>query len=197
MGAAPREQEVPAAATRARRSSLVGERQAPLRALYAESPHEARTRKTARTTSSEIPATDPFHGEVEVGSGYGTSLRYGLDRYIGGLHDAPNPGDLLCAALAACQDGAIRMIANLLQVELTALEVTVTGELDVRGCLGVDPGVRVGFEALDCRVDLAAADGSDPKRLEALVAAAERFCVNLDTLRGGIEVSASANVEVS
>lgn len=46
-------------------------------------------------------------------------------------------------------------------------------------------------------MDLAAADGSDPKRLEALVAAAERFCVNLDTLRGGIEVSASANVEVS
>ena len=196
MGAAPGEQEVQATSTRMRRS-LVGERQAPLRTLYAESPQQARTRKMARTTSVEIPATDPFHGEVEVGSGYGTSVRYGLDRYIGGLHDAPNPGDLLCAALAACQDGAIRMIANLLQVELTALEVKVTGELDVRGCLGLDPGARVGFEALDCQVDLAAVDGSDPKRLEALVAAAERFCVNLDTLRAGIEVNTSANVEVS
>ncbi len=196
MGTAPREQEVRAASTRMRRS-LVGERQAPLRDLYAESPQQARTRKTARTTSVEISATDPFHGEVEVGSGYGTSLRFGLDRYIGGLHDAPNPGDLLCAALAACQDGAIRMIANLLQIELTALEVTVTGELDVRGCLGIDPGVRVGFEELDCQVDLAAAEGSDPKRLEALIAAAERFCINLDTLRGKIEVNTSANVEVS
>ena len=141
--------------------------------------------------SVEVPATDPFHGEVEVGSGYGTSLRYGLDRYIGGLHDAPSPGDLLCAALAACADGAIRMIANLLEVELTELEVEVTGELDVRGCLGADPDVRVGFEALDCRVGLAAVDGSDPRRLKALVTAAERFCVNLDTLRGGIEVNTS------
>jgi uncharacterized OsmC-like protein len=110
---------------------------------------------------------------------------------VGGLHDAPNPGDLLCAALAACQDGTIRMIANQLGVELNRLEVEVTGELDVRGCLGIDRGVRVGFEALQCEVELTAADGTDPRRLQALLTAAERFCVNLDTLRAGIEVNTS------
>jgi uncharacterized OsmC-like protein len=179
-----------------RRDSIVVERQAPLRALYAESPQEALTRKSARTSAASVPASDPFHGEVEVGQGYGASLRFGLDRYIGGMHDAPNPGDLLCAALAACEDGTIRMIANLLGVELTELEVEVSGELDVRGCLGVDPDVRVGFEALECKVHLAAVEGTDPRRLEALVAAAERFCVNLDTLRGGIEVTTTADPTV-
>jgi uncharacterized OsmC-like protein len=171
------------------RESIVAERQAPLRALFAESPQEARTRKAARTSSLRVATTDPFHGEVEVGSGYDAWLRFGLDRYVGGLHDAPNPGDLLCAALAACQDGAIRMLANLLEVELTELEVEVTGELDVRGCLGVDPGVRVGFEALECSVRLRAVPETEPRRVEALLAAAEQFCVNLDTLRGGIEVT--------
>jgi uncharacterized OsmC-like protein len=175
------------------RGSIVAQRQASLRALYAERPAEALTRKSARTTSAEVAANDPFHGEVEVGSGYGATLRFGLDRSIGGLHDAPNPGDLLCAALAACQDGAIRMIADLLGVELTRLEVEVSGALDVRGCLGADADVRVGFEALKSEVRLRATEGTDPKRMEALVTAGERFCVNLDTLRGGAEVATVAD----
>jgi uncharacterized OsmC-like protein len=178
------------------RGSVVAERQAPLRVRYAQDPQAALTRKTARTSAARVAASDPFHGEVEIGHGYGTSLRFGLDRHVGGLHDAPNPGDLLCAALAACEDGAVRMIANLLGVELTDLEVEVHGELDVRGCLGAEPDVRVGFEALECTVRLAAVEGTDPKRLEALLGAAERFCVNLDTLRGGIEVKPVADVDL-
>ena len=122
--------------------SIVSVRQAPLRRLYADHPREALTSKKARTSAARVPASDPFHGEVEIGEGHGTSLRFGLDRHVGGLHDAPNPGDLLCAALAACADGAIRMVADLLAVRLTALEVEVCGELDVRGCLGAGRDVR-------------------------------------------------------
>ena len=177
--------------------SVVAERQAPLRALYADSPPDALSRKSARTSSEDPAAGDPFHGQVEVGRGYGVALRFGLDRQIGGLHDAPNPGDLLCAALAACEDGAIRMIANLLGIELDLLEVEVSGELDVRGCLGADPDVRVGFEALECEVRMVAAPGTHPRQLRALLNAAERFCVNLDTLRGGIEVATRARLEVA
>jgi uncharacterized OsmC-like protein len=183
------------ATRRGRRSErVVARRQAPLRARYADSPAAARTRKSARTSSARVAAGDPFHGEVEVGHGYDVALRFGLDRHVGGLHDAPNPGDLLCAALAACQDGTIRMIADMLAIELDELEVEVTGELDVRGCLGLDPDVRVGFETLECAVRLVAAPGADPKRIEALLVAAERFCVNLDTLRGPTDVATRATV---
>jgi uncharacterized OsmC-like protein len=174
--------------------SIIATRQAPLRQLYADAPHRALTRKTARTSASRISATDPFHGEVEIGDGYDTFLRFGLDRYVGGLHDAPNPGDLLCAALATCTDGAIRMIADRLGVTLTALEVEVNGELDVRGCLLIDRDIRVGFETLTCNVKLAAAHGTDERRLRALVTAAERVCVNLDTRREGIEVTTATEV---
>lgn len=181
-------------ASKRNHDSVVAERQAPLRDLYADSSGEALTRKAARTSADAVPASDPFHGEVEIGDGYGASLRFGLDRYVRGMHDAPNPGDLLCAALAACADGTIRMIANLLGVELTGLEVEVSGELDVRGCLAADEDVRVGFEALECNVRLATAEGTDRRRVEALVAAAERYCVNLDTLRGGLEVIITGDV---
>jgi uncharacterized OsmC-like protein len=175
-------------------TSIIAERQAPLRGLYGQDPARALTRKTARTSSADIPVTDPFHGEVEVGDGYGSLFRFGLDKHIGGLHDAPNPGDLLCAALAACADGAIRMLADRLGVGLTALEVKVTGDLDVRGCLLLDPGVRVGFEKLSCAVKLAAAAGTDRRRLDALTTAAERVCINLDTLRRGVEVTTVAEL---
>ncbi|MGV0871942.1 OsmC family protein [Mycolicibacterium sp. XJ879] len=178
------------------RNSIVGERQKPLRRRYADSPIEALTHKAARTSAARIPPSDPFHGEVEIGTGYGVSLRFGLDRHVGGLHDAPNPGDLLCAALAACADGSIRMVADLLGVRLTALEVEVGGELDVRGCLNIDRSVRVGFESLTCTVHLAADEKTDQKRLDALVAAAERVCVNLDTLRGGLKVKITAEKSV-
>jgi uncharacterized OsmC-like protein len=179
------------------RNSAVAARQAPLRVAYAKNPQRALTRKTARTSATRISANDPFHGEVEIGEGFDVSLVFGLDRHVGGLNDAPNPGDLLCAALAACQDGAIRMVANLLGVELTALEVEVSGELDVRGCLGVDADVRVGFDALTCGVRLAAAEGTDRRRLDLLIDAAERCCVNLDSLRGGLDVVTTAEVNPS
>ena len=86
------------------------------------------------------------------------------------------------------------MVANTLAVRLTALEVEVSGELDVRGCLGASRDVRVGFETLSCTVHLTAVEGTDRRRLGALVASAERVCVNLDTLRGGIEVVTAAEI---
>jgi uncharacterized OsmC-like protein len=166
-------------------SSVVRERQAVLRTAFTEQPSQAVTEKWART---DAPPGDPFHGVVEVGKGYHTFVKYGIDRAVGGLHDAPNPGDLLCAALAACADGTIRMIADLVGVQLEALSVVATGRLDVRGTLGMDPSVRVGFEQLSCQVSITPAEGSEPERVRMVLAAAERACVNLDTLRRGATV---------
>jgi uncharacterized OsmC-like protein len=160
-----------------------------LRALYEERPEEAISAKWARTSSSRVRAGDPVHGEVEVGRGYGVSLPFALDEKVGGLGDGPNPGDLLCAALAACEDGTIRMVAGILGVELEELEVQVSGDLDVRGTLGVDPGVRVGFEELECSVTIRVAPGTDPRAVGRLLAAAERFCVNLDSLTKGVRIT--------
>jgi uncharacterized OsmC-like protein len=113
---------------------------------------------------------------------------YGVDRAVGGLHDAPNPGELLCAALAACADTSVRMLADLLRVQLDDLEVEVSGDLDVRGTLDVDRSVPVGFQRLALDVRLRAAPGTPPARVHRLVAAAERACVVLDTLRAGVPV---------
>lgn len=107
----------------------------------------------------------------------------GVHRAVGGLHDAPTPGDILCGALAACQDSAVRMVANLLGVELELLEVDVSGEVDVRGTMAIDKQVPVGFQTMRCNVRLKAKPGTDPALLEKLRIAAEQCCVVQQTLR--------------
>lgn len=67
-----------------------------------------------------------------------------MHRAVGGPYDAPCPGDILYAALAACQESSIRMGANLLGVELASLTVEVAAEVDIRGALGMDSQVPVG-----------------------------------------------------
>lgn len=162
-------------------------RQEPLRARYKEAAQEALI--TDRGRSRGGAQSDPFHGSVVPGSkDYGVVWPFGVHAAVGGYHDGPNPGDLLCAALAACFDSTLRIIADRLRVTLASLEVDVTGEVDVRGTLAVDRQVPVGFLKMHCRVDLQAAPGTDPKAVERLLAAAEHSCVVLQTLRSGVAV---------
>jgi uncharacterized OsmC-like protein len=171
----------------------VAERQAPLRQAYVQAPERALTAKWAATENTA--ETDALHSVVHIGKGYEVSTRTAIDRSLGGDQDRPNPGDLLCAALAACQDGAIRMIADLLGIPILDLRVEVTGEVDVRGCLGVDPAVKVGFRSMGCRVALRVPPDVDPRRVSMLQKQAERSCVNLDTLRSGVPIEVAFNVQ--
>ncbi len=75
--------------------------------------------------------------------------RYGTDHKLGGPHDAPNAGEILCAALAACMDNIYRMLAGHLGIELLDLEVEVTGDVDVRGCMAIDPEVSEAVIAVE------------------------------------------------
>jgi len=170
----------------------VRDAQAPLRALYKTSPEAARVTDHARTRD-ERPG-DPFHSTVEPAPEHSVTVPVGVHRAIGGLHDAPTPGDILCAALAACQDSALRLIANLLGVELTSVEVEVTGEVDVRGAMAIERDVPVGFQSMRCSARIRAKDGTSPELLDKLRINAERCCVVLQTLRAGVPVETGFDV---
>ena len=168
------------------RTSLVQQRQAPLRDHYAKVPADARISDGAKTLNG--CSGDAFHGSVLPANASGEPLQFGIHRAVGGDHDFPNPGDLLCTALAACLDSSLRMIAEHLGVGLEFLQVTVTGECDVRGCLLVERGVPVGFQRMHCSVQLRPRGDVREDTLRMLLAAAENSCVVLQTLRGGVTV---------
>jgi uncharacterized OsmC-like protein len=71
------------------------------------------------------------------------------------------------------------MVAANMGLDDVRVEVTVEGELDLRGTLGT-PGVPVGFDAIRVRFALEGAVEDD--RLEKLKDRTERYCVVLQTL---------------
>ena len=118
--------------------------QATLRSVYALAPQAARVANHA-TTVDRDPA-DPFRATVFVGSGDADVVPVAAERAVGGPNGAPSAGDLFCAALAASQDSAIRIAANLAGIRLAALSVDVRGWVDVRGAMGIDRDTPVGFQ---------------------------------------------------
>jgi len=172
--------------------SRVLQRQVPLRAAYRQEPAPALIVKHVRTAA--LPGTDALHGVVIPGDQYGVSVKYGIDRAVGGDHDAPNPGELLCAALAACEDATIRMVADVLGVVLEDLEVEVIGRVDVRASLGMDVDSPLEFQTMECKAHIQVAPGTPPALIQRLKVGAERSCINLASLRRGVPVDLSFDV---
>jgi uncharacterized OsmC-like protein len=164
------------------------ELQAPIKSRYQEHPEAATI--TLRVKSGASDLADPLHCAIvpEVGEGRDVTWRSGAHPGVGGVGDVPCSGDLLLGALAACQEITIRMVAAAMGIELEHLEVEAIGDLDLRGTLGMDREVPVGFSSIRCESRVTVKDDGRPERARRLLENAERYCVVLNTLRGGVPV---------
>lgn len=72
-----------------------------------------------------------------------------------GTNTAPNPQELLMAAVNACMTVGYVAGAALNRITLDRLEIETTGQLDLRGFLGLDDAVPPGYEAIDYTVTIA------------------------------------------
>jgi len=158
-------------------------RQAPIRAQYEEAPDAAWVIDHARTTGAKITPSHPIHAHVICGEGIPVDIPVSVHRAVGGESDFPCPGEILAAALASCLDTAIRIIANIMGVKLAKLEVQVSLGADVRGTLRMGENIPVGFQTAQIKVDLKTECDLAEAQLNALLNAAERSCVILQTLR--------------
>lgn len=166
-----------------------------LRTRYrVDAPEEALVTDTAASVAKA--GDSPMWGSVQIGApGFGISTPVGVHRAVGGRHDLPVPGDILCAALVACVDTTIRILSNNLGIPLEALVVDVQADCDVRGTLLVDPSVRVGFNTMRVSVKAVPGPGASLKQVEELVRTAERCCVVLQTLKNGVDVAFRLDAE--
>jgi uncharacterized OsmC-like protein len=72
-----------------------------------------------------------------------------------GENTAANPQELLMAALNACITVGYVAGAAMNGITLNKLEIETTGQLDLRGFLGIDPNVRPGYESIQYVVRIA------------------------------------------
>ena len=177
---------------KSQKKESVRKRQQPLQDHYKQIPKDAMITDRAVTIGHELG--DSWHGHIKPGSvDHGVEWKFGVHRAVGGYHDAPNPGDMLCAALAACLESTIRLIADRIHITLEKLQVEVTAKVDVRGTLVVERDVSVGFKSMKCNITIEAEDGTEPRQIHKLLKAAEYSCVNLQTLQAGVEIKTKIN----
>jgi uncharacterized OsmC-like protein len=63
-----------------------------------------------------------------------------------GTNTAPNPQELLMAALNACLSVGYAAHASVMGITIHSLEIETDGELDLRGFLGLDANINPGYE---------------------------------------------------
>jgi uncharacterized OsmC-like protein len=72
-----------------------------------------------------------------------------------GTNTAPNPQELLMAAVNACMTVGYVANAALMGVRLSSLEIEMDGTLDLRGFLGLSDDVPAGYRSIDYTVRIA------------------------------------------
>ena len=149
-------------------------RQKPLKDRYRQDPAASRITLVARAAEGETPIAC----SVDLGRTiYDAQAHPG----VGGAGTAACSGDLLLGALAACAQLTCQMVAAAMEIPIADVQVTVEGDLDLSGTLGVAREAQVGFEAIRLRFDIDAPEATG-EQLSALLEKTERYCVVLQTL---------------
>src|ERR1700740_1026212 len=149
--------------------------QKPLKDQYRADP--AASRITLRAKGSQTDA--PVSCSVDIGRAiYQAEAHKG----VGGAGAGACSGDLLLGALAACAQITCQMVATAMGIPVEHIEVTVEGDLDLRGTLGISKDVPVGFENIRLNFNIAAPNAT-PDQVSALQEKTEQFCVVMQTLQ--------------
>jgi uncharacterized OsmC-like protein len=148
--------------------------QKPLKDQYRSDPKASQITIRAKGGQTDIPITC----SVDIGRAvYQAEAHQG----VGGAGAGACSGDLLLGALAACAQITCQMVAAAMGIPTERIEVTVEGDLDLRGTLGIAKDVPVGFESIHLHFDVVAPNAT-PDQLRALREKTEQYCVVMQTL---------------
>lgn len=102
---------------------------------------------------------------------------------------APNPVEYLLHALVACVTTALVYHAAAKGIQLQEVETRAEGELDLRGFLGIDEGVRRGFENIKINFRIKA-DVPD-EELEEICRLGPTYSPVFDSVSKGVNIEVS------
>src|ERR1700688_2528710 len=118
--------------------------QKPLKEQYRRDPESSRITLTAKGGETATPLSC----SVDIGRAiYQAEAHKG----VGGTGSAACSGDLLLGALAACAQLTCQLVATAMGIPTEHVKVSVSGDMDLRGTLGLSKEVPVGFEEIRVR----------------------------------------------
>jgi len=171
--------------------SVVKSRHEKLSLIYKQQPDRAWITDTAEVVGENLE--DPFRTTVVVNTDLKVPFKIGVHRAVGGDHDYPNPGDMLCATLASCMESTTRMIANRFNIILNKTRVKVSAFVDVRGTLRLNIDTPVEFQSMHVDFEIEAYNLSD-KELKKFIGAVKKSCIIYQTLKKGTPITVDVNL---
>ncbi len=148
--------------------------QRPLKDQYRQDPGSSRIKLVAKGTQTGAPIAC----SVDLGRAiYEAQAHSG----VGGAGTGACSGDLLLGALAACAQITCQMVATAMGIATEKIDVTVEGDLDLQGTLGMSKEVPVGFLGIRTIFDVKAPNATE-EQLKALREKTEQYCVVMQTL---------------
>jgi uncharacterized OsmC-like protein len=105
----------------------------------------------------------------------------------------PNPQEFLMAAMNACMLNTFVAVCSMLGVTLESVQFESTGELDLRGFLGIDPDVKPGYEEI--RYTIRVKGDGTPEQYEQAHQAMIATSPNYDNLANPIRLRSELIVD--
>jgi uncharacterized OsmC-like protein len=102
-----------------------------------------------------------------------------------GADNGPTPVEFVLHALAACLTSGLANIAAARGVNLTEVESTVEGDIDLNGILGLSDEVRNGYQGIKVSFKLR---GDDPEKLRKVVEQSRKRSAVYDVVTNGVPV---------
>jgi len=104
-----------------------------------------------------------------------------------GQDRGPTPAEFVLHALAACLTAGLANIAAARKITLTEVRSTVTGDIDLNGILGLNPGVRNGYQQITVKFTV---KGDAPAhKLRELVDQSRARSAVYDVITNGVPVT--------
>lgn len=148
--------------------------QRPLKDTYRQAPASSKITLVAHGRKTDAPISC----SIDLGRAiYDAQAHKG----VGGPGTGACSGDLLLGALAACAQITCQMVAAAMGIPTDHIEVTVEGDLDLQGTLGMSKTVPVGFDNIRVNFDVRAPLATK-EQLAALKQKTEEYCVVMQTL---------------
>lgn len=111
---------------------------------------------------------------------------------FGGQDSAADPVELLLAALTGCVSIGLVTQAAKRGIDFEDFQIEVTGDMDLRGYLGLDENVRAGYDAVSYVVRVKT--DAPQEVVEEMLRAAERTSPMFDNIRNGVPIASRLEV---
>ena len=110
-----------------------------------------------------------------------------------GTDHGPAPVEYVLAALAACLTSGLANIAAARGIELTEVESTVEGDINLLGLLGLSDEVRNGYEQI--RVSFKVKGNAPAEKLRALVERSRDRSAVYDVITNSVPIAIDITVD--